>query len=145
MLDNVEITGSEHGRKAVIEGTISDSSMEDIIAFVEGELEGLDIPIKQANRSMIVLDEICTNIFNYSQANGFRISIGKSGDDIIFTFTDDGIEFDPLAVENADVSKSAEYRDEGGLGILISRSMSKFICYERIDGKNVITLALGPQ
>ena len=145
MSDDIGITGSDPCHEAVIEAKVSDSSMEDIIAFVECELEGLDVSIKQVNRSMVVLDEICSNIFNYSQANVFRISIRKSEEDIIFTFMDDGKEFDPLAVEDVDVSASVEQRDEGGLGILISKSLSKSIYYERMDGKNIVTLTLGPQ
>lgn len=145
MSDGVEAVGSYRGNEFVIETLLSDSTMEDVTVFAEETLENMDVPIKQAHRSMIVLDEICSNIFNYSQANGFRASIRLSDDDLIFTFTDDGVEFDPLSVEEVDISESADQRDEGGLGILISKSLSKSIDYERIDGKNIVTVVMALQ
>ena len=145
MPDDVGVVNVDSGQEFVMEVMLSESSMEDVTLFAEEVLENMDVPIKQAHRSMIVLDEICSNIFNYSQANGFKTSIRRSEDDVVFTFTDDGVEFDPLSVEEVDISESADRRDEGGLGILLSKTLSKSIGYERINDRNVITVVMAPQ
>ena len=144
MYDHTGIAESDGSHGVVMEATLSDTSMEDVIAFAEEALEGMDASIKQAHRSMIVLDEICSNIFNYSNAETFRISIEKSEDDVIFTFTDDGVEFDPLSAEDVDISEPVDQRGVGGLGILLSKTLSKTIEYERIDGNNIVTAIIGP-
>ena len=56
---------------------------------------------------------------------------------IIFILSDSGKEFDPTMAPEADVTLSAEDREIGGLGIFLIRQVK----YERIEGKNVLTLA----
>ena len=143
MPDHIEVEGPYSSHEVAMEAMLSDSSMEDVIGFAEGTLESMDVPMKQAHRSMIVLDEICSNIFKYSGAKVFRVSIRKSEDDVILTFMDDGEEFDPLLAEDVDISEPVDQRDVGGLGILLSKSLSKSIDYEYVDGNNVITVTLG--
>ena len=53
---------------------------------------------------------------------------------------DSGIPFDPTAKAEVDTTLSAEERPIGGLGIHLVRQLMDSINYERIDGKNVLTL-----
>ena len=48
--------------------------------------------------------------------------------------------FDPTSVANADTSLAAEDRPIGGLGILLTRGLVDSVNYERIRGRNVLTL-----
>ena len=48
--------------------------------------------------------------------------------------------FDPLEREDPDVTLSAEERDVGGLGILMTKKLMDEVSYEYRDGKNVLTL-----
>jgi anti-sigma regulatory factor (Ser/Thr protein kinase) len=48
--------------------------------------------------------------------------------------------FDPTSQVEADTSLSVEDRPIGGLGIYLVRQLMDSINYERIDGKNVLTL-----
>lgn len=54
--------------------------------------------------------------------------------------TDTGKEFDPTMVPDADISLSAEDRQIGGLGIFLIRQIMNEVKYERIEGKNILTL-----
>ena len=57
-----------------------------------------------------------------------------------FTITDSGMPFDPTTKEDADTTLSAEDRPIGGLGIYLVRQLMDSMNYERINGKNVLTL-----
>ena len=59
---------------------------------------------------------------------------------LIFVLTDSGKEFDPTKVPDADVTLSAEEREIGGLGIFLIRQIMDIVEYQRIDGKNVLTI-----
>ena len=59
---------------------------------------------------------------------------------IILVLTDTGKEFDPTMAPDADVTLSAEDRQIGGLGIFLIRQIMNEVKYERIDGKNILTL-----
>ena len=59
---------------------------------------------------------------------------------IKFVISDSGVAFDPTEAANADTTLSAEDRPIGGLGILLVRKLMDIINYERMDGKNVLTL-----
>jgi sigma-B regulation protein RsbU (phosphoserine phosphatase) len=54
--------------------------------------------------------------------------------------SDSGIAFNPTEAVKADTTLSAEERPIGGLGILLMRELMDFINYERIDGRNILTL-----
>ena len=53
---------------------------------------------------------------------------------------DTGKEFDPTMAPEADITLSADERKIGGLGIFLIRQIMNEVKYERIDGKNVLTL-----
>ena len=59
---------------------------------------------------------------------------------IVLVLTDTGKEFDPTAAPEADVTLSADDRQIGGLGIFLIRQIMNEVKYERIEGKNVLTL-----
>ena len=54
--------------------------------------------------------------------------------------TDTGKEFDPTVVPEADITLSAEERPIGGLGIFLIRQIMNEVRYDRINGKNILTL-----
>ena len=59
---------------------------------------------------------------------------------VILVLTDTGKEFDPTMVPETDITLSADERPIGGLGIFLIRQIMNEVKYERIDGKNVLTL-----
>ena len=58
----------------------------------------------------------------------------------MFVLTDTGKEFDPTLAPEADITLSADEREIGGLGIFLIRQIMNEVRYQRIDGKNILTL-----
>lgn len=92
----------------------------------------------------LVLEEAVVNIINYAYPKEEHESIFLSArmheGSIVLVLTDTGKEFDPTAAPEADVTLSAEDRQIGGLGIFLIRQIMNEVKYERIEGKNVLTL-----
>ena len=92
----------------------------------------------------LVLEEAVVNVINYAYPKEEHESIYLSAKiqdgSIIFVLSDTGKEFDPTLVPEADITLSAEDRQIGGLGIFLIRQIMNEVKYERIDGKNVLTL-----
>ena len=92
----------------------------------------------------LVLEEAVVNIINYAYPKEEHESIYLSArmheGSIVLVLTDTGKEFDPTAAPEADVTLSADDRQIGGLGIFLIRQMMNEVKYERIEGKNVLTL-----
>ena len=92
----------------------------------------------------LVLEEAVVNIINYAYPKEEHESIYLSArmheGSIVLVLTDTGKEFDPTAAPEADVTRSAADRQIGGLGIFLIRQIMNEVKYERIEGKNVLTL-----
>ena len=92
----------------------------------------------------LVLEEAVVNVINYAYPKEDHESIYLSAKmkdgSIIFVLSDSGKEFDPTMAPEADVTLSAEDRQIGGLGIFLIRQIMNEVKYERIEGKNVLTL-----
>ena len=92
----------------------------------------------------LVLEEAVVNVINYAYPKEEHESIYLSAkiqdDSIIFVLSDTGKEFDPTMVPEADISLSTDDREIGGLGIFLIRQIMNEVKYERIDGRNVLTL-----
>lgn len=92
----------------------------------------------------LVLEEAIVNIINYAypkeEHQFIYLSARMNDGSIVLVLTDTGKEFDPTMVPDADVTLSAEDRQIGGLGIFLIRQIMNEVRYERIEGKNVLTL-----
>lgn len=92
----------------------------------------------------LVLEEAVVNIINYAypkeKNESIYLSASLYGSSIVFTLTDTGKEFDPTTFPDADITLSADDREIGGLGIFLIRHIMNEVKYERIEGKNVLTL-----
>lgn len=92
----------------------------------------------------LVLEEAVVNIINYAypkkEHQKIYLSARLHEGSIILILTDTGKEFDPTMAPEADVTLSADDRQIGGLGIFLIRQIMNEVKYERIEGKNVLTL-----
>ncbi len=92
----------------------------------------------------LVLEEAVVNVINYAypkeEHQSIYLSARLQDDSIILVLTDTGKEFDPTAAPEADITLSADDRPIGGLGIFLIRQIMNEVKYERIEGKNVLTL-----
>ena len=92
----------------------------------------------------LVLEEAVVNIINYAypkeEHETIYLSAMLRNGSVILVLTDTGKEFDPTMVPETDITLSADERPIGGLGIFLIRQIMNEVKYERIDGKNVLTL-----
>ena len=92
----------------------------------------------------LVLEEAIVNVINYAYPKEKHESIYLSAQlhegSIVFVLTDTGMQFDPTKAPEADITLSLEDRPIGGLGIFLIRQIMNEVKYDRIDGKNILTL-----
>jgi sigma-B regulation protein RsbU (phosphoserine phosphatase) len=112
--------------------------------FVEGVGEELNIDPSMVMSLNLALEEAVVNVMNYAYPPeiGGDVTIEAEANDVRLKFTiiDSGAPFDPTAVNDADTTLSTEERPIGGLGIYLVRQIMDSINYERIDGKNILSL-----
>lgn len=118
--------------------------LELVATFVEEMCEEMGWGTELVFNLNLVLEEAMTNVIMYAHPEGGEhdIVLEARHDDGLLSLTvkDDGIAFDPTEVPEADVTLSAEERPIGGLGIFLIRQIMDGVCYERIDGQNVLTM-----
>ena len=112
--------------------------------FVKSVAHRLNLEPSVSSQLMLAVEEAVVNVMNYAYP------IGSTGDITVdakatqkwlkFIITDKGKAFDPTQSNNADITLNAEERPIGGLGILLVQQLMDTINYERVDGKNVLTL-----
>ena len=92
----------------------------------------------------LAIEEAVVNVMSYaypvSTVGNVNIEAQADDDCLTFTIIDNGTPFDPTAKSEVDTTLSAEERPIGGLGIHLVRQLMDGINYERIDGKNILTL-----
>ena len=92
----------------------------------------------------LVLEEAVVNVINYAypkeEHEFIYLSACMHEGSIVLVLTDTGKEFDPTLAPEVDITLSADERQIGGLGIFLIRQIMNEVRYERIDGKNILTL-----
>ena len=119
------------------------------------ELERLNAAIEQAfahcQFSMIEEQQlllVCEEVFANIIAHGYEgrldgqvhVSLDFANDRLRLEFVDEGVAFDPLLRADPNVAAELDDRQIGGLGIFLVRKIADEAAYQRIDGKNVLTL-----
>ena len=136
--------GKEEHVKELKIGARTDN-LDQVIAFVDENLEEADCSMKAQMQIDVAVEEIFVNIaqYAYTPAEGeavIRLDTETVPGAVLITFIDSGIPFNPLAVEEPDVTLSAKDRKVGGLGIfMVKRSMDDVV-YEYADNKNILTI-----
>lgn len=105
---------------------------------------GIGLTTNSILRINICLDELFTNIVSYGFKDdlGHRIKFTLNADDnyLIINIEDDGMPFNPLEKIDPDFPANVESAKIGGLGILIIRKLIDNISYERMRGRNKLTM-----
>ena len=120
-------------------------SIPEATAFIDGELEALDCPMKAQMQIDVAIDELFGNIAHYAYPDGtgdatVRFDFDAAERMARISFVDGGVPFDPLKQTDPDVTLSAEDRAVGGLGIfLVKKTMDK-VEYRYENGMNITTI-----
>ncbi len=119
--------------------------LQDVLDFIEEQLDSLDCPMKARIQLNIAVEEIFVNIASYAypETEGdVTIQFMAEGNPVTVTivFTDTGIPYNPLAKADPDITLSAEERQIGGLGIFIVKESMDDVAYERCGNQNILTI-----
>lgn len=113
-------------------------------AFVTAYCGRHGLPAMELN---LVAEECFINIVEHAfeDSAGHRIELSLEVQDgtVTMTFEDDGVAFDPLSVPEFDPATPMEQRRVGGLGVHLVRNIMDEVRYERVGGKNRLTMRRG--
>ena len=120
------------------------SELERVNQFVEeiGEELGLDMEL-QMNLNL-VMEEMVTNVIFYAYPEGkiadIELIAESDGKELTFVLSDQGMAFDPTAKEDTDLDVNPAERELGGMGIYIVKNIMNKVSYQRLEGKNLLTM-----
>lgn len=127
-------------KELTIDATLD--NLDSVLEFVSTELEVNDCDMKTMMQVAIAVEEIFVNIAHYAynpEIGGavIRVSVG---DEIVIEFEDNGIAYNPLEKIDPDITKTAQERDIGGLGIFMVKKIMDSVVYQHADNKNILTI-----
>ena len=130
------------GKKLILQNEVAEISK--LAIFIEELGEEFGLSPELVFNLNLVLEEAVSNVILYAYPKEEHQIISliarKKDNQLIFVLTDSGKEFDPTQAPDADITLSAEDRPIGGLGIFLIRQIMNTVEYQRIEGKNVLTL-----
>lgn len=129
-------------KKLILQNEVAEISK--LAIFIEELGEEFGLSPELVFNLNLVLEEAVSNVILYAYPKEEHQTISliarKKDNQLIFVLTDSGKEFDPTQAPDADITLSAEDRPIGGLGIFLIRQIMNTVEYQRIEGKNVLTL-----
>lgn len=132
-------------KSLVVDATME--NLDQVIGFVEEQLENESCPMKVIRQIGVSLEEIYVNVVNYAYGEDIgkcwlTLKIASVGDGkrLVLTIRDKGIPFNPLEKEDPDITLSVEERQIGGLGIYMVKEMMDEVTYEYQSGYNILTI-----
>ena len=112
--------------------------------FVDEVCENVGFDMSTTLKLNLAIEEAVVNVMNYAYPAGTKGDVdidAEANDELLkFVISDSGTPFDPTTQGEVDTTLSVEERGIGGLGIHLIRQIMDTINYERVDGKNVLTL-----
>jgi serine/threonine-protein kinase RsbW len=92
----------------------------------------------------LILEEWLTNVIEYGftgmSERWVRVEFRINGDEGRIRVEDNGVPFNPTTHPDPDITKPAEERPIGGLGVFLVKRLSSEISYERRNGRNVLII-----
>ena len=120
-------------------------NVDTVTDFVDARLEELDCSMKVMAQINVAVDELFSNIARYAYhpeigSATVRVDVTEDPLEVVITFMDQGVPYDPLKREDPDVSLSADERKIGGLGIFLVKKTMDDVKYEYRDGQNILKI-----
>ena len=130
-------------KEFVLDATIE--NIEFLTAQVDEMLEEALCSPRAQMQIDVAIDELFSNIANYAYPGKIgkatvQVDISEENRTVTITVIDSGIQYDPLAKEDPDVTLSAEERKIGGLGIFMVKKTMDDIKYSYENGNNILTI-----
>lgn len=120
-------------------------NVDTVTDFVDARLEELDCSMKVMAQINVAVDELFSNIARYAYhpeigSATVRVDVTEDPLEVVITFMDQGVPYDPLKREDPDVTLSADERKIGGLGIFLVKKTMDDVKYEYRDGQNILKI-----
>ncbi len=130
-------------KKLTIEADVQ--RLDEVLAFVDAFLEENECAAAEQMRMDVAVEEIFVNIASYAYDgdHGEAVIMAEMDDatgQAVFTFSDSGRPFDPLAKPDPDITLPVEERSIGGLGIYMVKKSMDDVAYRYEDGKNILSI-----
>ena len=125
----------------LIQATVE--NLDSVLEYIQDILDKNDVAPKIGITMAIAVEELFVNIAHYAYGDNTgdaEIECECKDGKIFVTFTDSGMEFNPLLRPDPDVTLSAQERGIGGLGIYMTKKSMDDMIYKREDGKNILTI-----
>ena len=120
------------------------NELENVARFVEEIGEELGLGMELQMNLNLVMEEMVSNIIFYAYPEGTQASIElmaeSDGKELTFVLSDQGREFDPTVMDEADIDTNPADRELGGMGIFIVKNIMNQVTYQRLEGKNLLTM-----
>ena len=118
--------------------------LQRVAHFVEEIGEELKLSMELQMNLNRVMEEMVSNIIFYAFPKGTDATIElmaeSDGTELTFVLSDQGREFDPTLKEDLDTDVNPAERELGGMGIFIVKNIMNKVTYQRLDGKNLLTM-----
>lgn len=92
----------------------------------------------------LTIEELVTNIVKYGirteSEPAVDIEIREENGEVTLTISDNTAAFDPIATKDPDITRPAEEREIGGLGLFLIRNKAASIDYEFKNGLNTVSV-----
>jgi serine/threonine-protein kinase RsbW len=123
------------------------SELEKIAQFIEEIGEELGLSMELQMNLNLVMEEMVTNVIFYAypqdEEADIELLVKSDGKELTFVLSDQGKEYDPTAKEDSDMSVNPAERELGGMGIFIVKNIMNNVTYQRLEGKNLLTMTKG--
>lgn len=130
------------GTTIILENKIEQLSL--LSQFVRDMCGKYSIPEDIVNDIDVSMDEIGSNIVMYAfpqdEVHSFYVSFHYEAGELVFTFEDDGVPFDPTQPTESHLDLPPEERPAGGLGIMMVKTLMDKVEYERTDDRNIVCI-----
>lgn len=130
-------------KKLSIEATIG--KLKEVAAFLDDNLNGLDLTAGDSMQIEIAVEEIYSNICYYAYGDNIGtveigIEISECSHMLTIIFVDSGKPYNPLQGDDPDITIPIKEREMGGMGVFMVKQIMDEVLYENRDGQNILTL-----
>jgi len=120
------------------------AELQRVNEFVEEIGQELNLDMELQMNLNLVLEEMVSNVIFYAYPEDsdseIELEAESDGKELTFLLSDSGKEFDPTLKEDADPTVNPVDRQIGGMGIYIVKNIMNEVTYQRLEGKNLLTM-----
>ena len=118
--------------------------LERVNRFIEEIGNELGLSMELRMNMNLVMEEMVSNVIFYAYPKDvegeIELEAEYDGNELCFVLSDSGKEFDPTQKEDANPDINPTEREIGGMGIYIVKNIMNKVTYQRLEGKNLLTM-----